>query len=87
MCPIFTRNEPALPHPGTRRPVEQRRRRQANNALYRIMITRVACHQPTKDYVESTPRRGQVDGEILRILKRYVAGEACKHVHPTATPA
>ncbi len=35
--------------------------RQANNALYRVVITRMASHQPTKDLRHPPPRRGQVD--------------------------
>ena len=35
--------------------------RQANNALYRVVITRMASHQPTKDLRRPSPRRGQVD--------------------------
>jgi transposase len=61
--------------------------RQANNALYRIVITRMASHPPTKDYVARRRAEGKSTGEIVRILKRYVAREAFKHLHPTATPA
>ena len=61
--------------------------RQANNALYRVVITRMASHQPTKDYVARRRAEGKSTGEIVRILKRYVAREAFKHLRPTATPA
>ena len=56
--------------------------RQANNALYRVVITRMASHQPTKDYVARRRAEGKSTGEIVRILKRYVAREAFKHLRP-----
>ena len=56
--------------------------RQANNALYRVVITRLASHQPTKDYVARRRREGKSTGEIVRILKRYIAREAFKHLRP-----
>ena len=56
--------------------------RQANNALYRVVITRMASHQPTKDYVARRRLEGKSTGEIVRILKRYVAREAFKHLCP-----
>ena len=56
--------------------------RQANNALYRVVITRMASHQPTKDYVARRRAEGKSTGEIVRILKRYVARQAFKHLRP-----
>ena len=57
--------------------------RQANNALYRIVITRMASHEPTKAYVARRRAEGKSTGEIARILKRYVAREVYKHLpHP-----
>jgi hypothetical protein len=49
--------------------------RQANNALWRIVVTRRAWHQPTKDYVARRTREGLSTKEIIRCLKRYVARE------------
>jgi hypothetical protein len=49
--------------------------RQANNALWRIVITRLAWHQPTKDYVARRTQEGLSKKEIIRCLKRYVARE------------
>ena len=60
--------------------------RQANNALYHVVITRMASHQPTKAYVIRRRAEGKSTGEIVRILKRYVAREAFKHLRP-AVPA
>jgi transposase len=59
--------------------------RQANKALYHVVITRMASHQPTKDYVARRRAEGKSTGEIARILKRYVAREAFKHLRPVAT--
>ena len=60
--------------------------RQANNALYRIVITRMSSHQPTKDYVARRRAEGKSTGEIVRVLKRYVAREVYKHLpRPTLT--
>jgi transposase len=49
--------------------------RQANNALWRIVITRLAWHQPTKDYAARRTQEGLSKKEIIRCLKRYVARE------------
>ena len=59
--------------------------RQANNALYRIVITRMRSHQPTKDYVARRRAEGKSTGEIVRMLKRYVAREVFKQLRPLAT--
>jgi transposase len=56
--------------------------RQANKALYHVVITPMASHRPTKDYVERRRAEGKSTGEIVRILKRYVAREAFKHLPP-----
>jgi transposase len=49
--------------------------RQANAALYRIVIVRLRWHQPTKDYVARRTAEGKSKKEIIRCLKRYVARE------------
>lgn len=49
--------------------------RQANSALWSIVLTRMAGHQPTKDYVERRTTEGLSRPEIMRCLKRYVARE------------
>jgi transposase len=49
--------------------------RQANNALWRIVIGRLRWHQPTKDYVARRTAEGLSKKEIIRCLKRYVARE------------
>jgi transposase len=49
--------------------------RQANCALYRIVLTRMATHGPTRDYVARRTKDGKGKKEIIRCLKRYVARE------------
>jgi transposase len=49
--------------------------RQANAALYRIVVVRLRWHQPTKDYVARRTKEGKSRKEIIRCLKRYVARE------------
>lgn len=49
--------------------------RQANAALYRIVIVRLRYHQPTKDYMQRRLQEGLTKKEIIRCLKRYVARE------------
>jgi transposase len=49
--------------------------RDANSALWRIVLVRMHCHQPTKDYVARRTADGRTKKEILRCLKRYIARE------------
>jgi transposase len=49
--------------------------RQANAALYRIVLVRLRWHQPTRDYVARRTAEGKTRKEIVRCLKRYVARE------------
>lgn len=58
--------------------------RQANSALYRIMVTRIAHDQATRNYVARRLAEGKTMGEIGRILKRYIAREVFKHLPRTA---
>jgi transposase len=54
--------------------------RQANSALYRIMLSRLRHDQATRDYVARRLAEGKTMGEIGRILKRYIAREVYKHL-------
>jgi transposase len=54
--------------------------RQANSALYHIIITRMRHDQATRDYVARRLTEGKTMGEIARILKRYAAREVFKHL-------
>ena len=49
--------------------------RQANAALYRIVIVRMRWHQPTIDYVRRRTAEGLSKKDIIRCLKRFVARE------------
>ena len=49
--------------------------RLANGALWRIVMTRLTCHQPTRDYMARRTAEGLSRRDIVRCLKRYVARE------------
>jgi transposase len=54
--------------------------REANHALWRIVITRVSAHPATRAYVERRTKEGLTEKEIIRCLKRYVAREVYHHL-------
>jgi transposase len=54
--------------------------RQANAALYRIVLTRMASHPETRTYVTRRKAEGLSTPEIIRRLKRYVARQTYKHL-------
>jgi len=56
--------------------------RQANAALYRIVITRLRRDQRTRTYLERRTKQGKSKREIIRCLKRYVAREIYRHIQP-----
>ncbi len=49
--------------------------RQANCALFRIVLCRLAWDQQTKDYMARRTGEGKTKKEVIRCLKRYVARE------------
>ena len=49
--------------------------REANHALWRIVITRMSAHPATRAYAERRTKEGLSKKEIIRCLKRYVARE------------
>jgi transposase len=49
--------------------------REANSALWRIVITRLKSHPATLAYAERRSKEGLSKREIIRCLKRYVARE------------
>ena len=49
--------------------------RNANAALWRIVIVRLACDQRTKNYLARCQAEGKTKIEAIRCLKRYVARE------------
>lgn len=61
--------------------------RQANAALYRVVVTRMRGHQPTLDYVQRRTADGKSKTEIIRCLKRYVAREIFGHLCRIPTPS
>jgi transposase len=54
--------------------------RQANAALWRIVITRMSSDPRTRAYVARRTAEGRSKGEIIRILKRYVAREVYRNL-------
>jgi len=58
--------------------------RSANHALWRIVITRMSSHPPTRAYVERRSTQGLSKKEIIRCLKRYVAREIYPHLRAAA---
>ena len=57
--------------------------RQANHALWRIVLTRMRSHPATRAYVERRTKEGKSKTEIIRCLKRYVAREVYPHLRRT----
>jgi transposase len=49
--------------------------RQANNALWRIVLVRMSCDERTRSYVARRTAQGKSKREIIRCLKRYIARE------------
>lgn len=66
---------PASSGKTTRHRLNRGGNRQANSALYRIVVVRLRWHQPTKDYMKKRLTENKTKPEIIRCLKRYVARE------------
>ena len=69
-CPI-----PVSSGKTTRHRLNRGGNRQANAALYRVVVTRLRAHQPTLNYVRRRTAEGKSKAEIIRCLKRFVARE------------
>ena len=54
--------------------------RQANSALWRIVMVRIAHDPETRAYFDRRVREGRTKRDVIRILKRYVAREVYKHL-------
>jgi transposase len=54
--------------------------RQANSALWRIVMTRLACDQRTREYVARRTAEGRTTREAVRCLKRYVARQVYREL-------
>jgi transposase len=57
--------------------------RQANHALWRIVLTRMSSDDRTRVYVTRRIAEGRSKPEIMRALKRYVARETYQHLPTT----
>ncbi len=58
--------------------------RNANSALYRIVLTRMSSHDETRRYVARRRAEGLSSLEVIRCLKRYVARQVFKELPRTA---
>ena len=56
--------------------------RQANAALWHIVVTRMSSDPRTRLYVEQRSKEGRSKKEIIRVLKRYVAREVYYYLRP-----
>jgi transposase len=54
--------------------------RQANSALWRIVMVRIAHDPETTQYFERRVKEGRSKRDVIRILKRYVAREVYRHL-------
>jgi transposase len=54
--------------------------RQANSALWRIVMVRTVSDPRTRDYVERRTKEGRSKLEMIRVLKRYVARQVYPHL-------
>lgn len=61
--------------------------RHANCALWRVVIVRLATHEPTRNYMARRTQEGMSKPEIIRCLKRYVAREIYRELIPRAALA
>ena len=61
--------------------------REANSALWRIVLVRMKTHPPTRAYVTRRTAEGISKRDIMRCLKRYVAREIYHHLNPTPPSA
>jgi transposase len=60
--------------------------REANEALWRIVLVRMKSHAPTRAYVARRTAEGLSKREIMRCLKRYVAREVYRYLKPVDRP-
>jgi transposase len=80
-CPI-----PASSAKTTRHRLNRGGHRQANAALYRVVIIRMRSHPPTHDYVRRRTAEGKGKMEIIRCLKRFVAREIFGYLCRAGSP-
>jgi transposase len=75
VCPI-----PASSGKTNRHRLNRGGNRQANAAIYRVVIMRMRSHGPTLDYVRRRMAEGKTKKEVIRCLKRFVAREIFGHL-------
>jgi transposase len=78
---------PASSGKTVRRRLNRGGNRQANAALYRVVVVRLGWHQPTRDSLARRTNEGLSKREIIRCLKRYVAREVFAAFHAPTAPA
>jgi transposase len=54
--------------------------RQANSALWKIVLTRMVCDPRTRHYIDRRMNDGRTKKEAIRCLKRYIAREVYNHL-------
>jgi transposase len=64
----------------TRHRLDRGGNRQANSALWRIAMVRIAHDPETTAYFERRVKEGRSKPEVIRILKRYIAREVYRHL-------
>jgi transposase len=78
---------PASPGKTTRHRFSRGGDRNANDALYQVVLVRMASCQRTKDYVAKRAAEGKSKREVMRCLKRYTAREIYRQItNPQAAP-
>jgi len=78
VCPI-----PASSGKTQRHRLNRGGNRQANAALFRVVIVRMRYYEPTKAYVARRTAQGLSKREIIRCLKRYLAREIYQIIRKT----
>jgi hypothetical protein len=63
------------------------RNRDANRALHVILVVRMRRHQPARGYIARRLAEGKTKNQIMRCLKRYIAREIFRALHPPSRPA
>ena len=58
--------------------------RQANAALYRIVLVRLAHDPRSQAYMRRRTAEGMTKRDVIRCLKRYVAREVYSNIRNTA---
>jgi len=74
-CPI-----PASSGKTSRHRLNRAGNREANWALWTIVMVRLSHDEPTKAYMQRRTKQGRSTPEIMRCLKRYVARELYPHI-------